>query len=508
MASRRAGSDRAAQNAQTLKALVKLDGNKVCADCKRNKHPRWASWNLGVFICIRCSGVHRGMGTHISRVKSVDLDAWTDEQLQSVLKWGNNRANKYWEARLAPGHQPSEAKIENFIRTKYESRRWVMEGPMPDPSTLDTDDEVPLHIVQEKARIERAASQHPASPGKAQVQRRPAPAPAVDLFGDIAEPRVRRLGTADSPDTKPASATQPTSTAPVPSKPAPRPHESLANLDFFGNAPPAAARASSAASTATQLPFGELESAPAQSKDSFGGLADAFGGLNFSSTAAVTSGTSRPAQSPPPSVRGLGSFVSSVPAKGAPLAPQRATAASPPAPKPGPRPSVASKAAAAVPADLFNDDDFGGSAFNLSAPAPAPAQASPPRAAASQHAAAAAAAASSTSNALFDPWSSATADSSPWGAPEPAASKPARPNVELGKVPSHITPNDITGGWGAPISGTSKSTAQPTVAADEDFGGWASGSTTQTPAAANAPKASGGSGGFGGASDPFDNPWG
>ena len=41
-----------------------------------------------------CSGIHRGMGTHISRVKSVDLDAWTDEQLQSVLRWGNTRANK------------------------------------------------------------------------------------------------------------------------------------------------------------------------------------------------------------------------------------------------------------------------------------------------------------------------------------------------------------------------------------------------------------------------------
>lgn len=43
----------------------------------------------------RCSGIHRGMGTHISRVKSVDLDSWTDEQLQSMLKWGNTRANKY-----------------------------------------------------------------------------------------------------------------------------------------------------------------------------------------------------------------------------------------------------------------------------------------------------------------------------------------------------------------------------------------------------------------------------
>jgi hypothetical protein len=43
----------------------------------------------------RCSGIHRGMGTHISRVKSVDLDSWTDEQLQSMLKWGNTRANMY-----------------------------------------------------------------------------------------------------------------------------------------------------------------------------------------------------------------------------------------------------------------------------------------------------------------------------------------------------------------------------------------------------------------------------
>jgi hypothetical protein len=63
------------------------------------------------------------------------------EQLQSVLKWGNARANKYWESKLAPGHVPSEAKIENFIRTKYESKRWVMDGPMPDPSTLEADDD-------------------------------------------------------------------------------------------------------------------------------------------------------------------------------------------------------------------------------------------------------------------------------------------------------------------------------------------------------------------------------
>ncbi|XP_014402840.1 PREDICTED: stromal membrane-associated protein 1 isoform X6 [Myotis brandtii] len=44
--------------------------------------PRWASWNIGVFICIRCAGIHRNLGVHISRVKSVNLDQWTPEQIQ------------------------------------------------------------------------------------------------------------------------------------------------------------------------------------------------------------------------------------------------------------------------------------------------------------------------------------------------------------------------------------------------------------------------------------------
>jgi stromal membrane-associated protein len=69
------------------------------------------------------------MGTHISKVKSVDLDVWTPEQMdvrlspffypltlsftcpvapQSIQKWGNKRANLYWEAHLKPGHVPPE----------------------------------------------------------------------------------------------------------------------------------------------------------------------------------------------------------------------------------------------------------------------------------------------------------------------------------------------------------------------------------------------------------------
>jgi len=126
------------RHAKILRELVKRPENKLCADCKRND-PRWASWNIGVFLCIRCSGIHRGMGTHISRVKSIDLDTWTPDQMESIQKWGNRRANLYWEAHLKQGHSPPDHKLESFVRSKYDSRRWALEGPPPgDPSVLDS----------------------------------------------------------------------------------------------------------------------------------------------------------------------------------------------------------------------------------------------------------------------------------------------------------------------------------------------------------------------------------
>ncbi|KIW16236.1 hypothetical protein PV08_06287 [Exophiala spinifera] len=585
--SRRAPADRAAQNAQTLKALVKLEGNKICADCKRNKHPRWASWNLGVFICIRCSGIHRGMGTHISRVKSVDLDAWTDEQLQSILKWGNSRANKYWESKLAPGHVPSEAKIENFIRTKYESKRWVMDGPIPDPSTLDDgEDDMPLNIVQEKAKIERSASQRATATQPRPPQ--PRAAPNVDLFDDFAPPPPARPSTADFADSRPTKTAPPAPAPAQAAKPAGKPQDSLLGLDFFGNAPSGIGRPSSAAANPTssansrgdlkssilslyasapkpqpaqtqhdrQPSMGGAASPPLGNQGAFGGLADAFGGLSFSSTttspppqpqsssafsafSGLTSTGPKPTPSvgasPPPPLSG-GSFFDSVPSKAPAVKPTVTSTsasngldfaftqtASAPQPAAGPAPSTSS-----LPVDLFAADDFGGfassmpasppkpastsvasaptstantgSPFNLSsstssAPMPAPQQA--PQTFKSP-------AAPQNNAALFDPWGSGN-DSSPWGAPDQAPAPPAQPKVELGKPPAHITANDIRGGWAAPMSSSNKPSQQPTVTADEDFGGWTSAPTTQTPFSGPA-KPSGG--GFGGASDPFDNPWG
>jgi hypothetical protein len=93
---------------------MKRPENRVCADCHVNTHPRWTSWSLGVFICIRCSGIHRGLGTHISRVKSADLDAWTDEQIQMMVKWGNRRANTYQPPDQTP-YLPPPPHLQPFL---------------------------------------------------------------------------------------------------------------------------------------------------------------------------------------------------------------------------------------------------------------------------------------------------------------------------------------------------------------------------------------------------------
>lgn len=62
-------------------ALVKEPGNDQCADC-RARNPRWASWDQGVFLCVQCASMHRKLGTHISKVKSLTLDTWTKDQVE------------------------------------------------------------------------------------------------------------------------------------------------------------------------------------------------------------------------------------------------------------------------------------------------------------------------------------------------------------------------------------------------------------------------------------------
>ncbi|KAI0497505.1 hypothetical protein KFK09_020734 [Dendrobium nobile] len=117
-----------------LEKLLSEPGNRVCADCGFPS-PKWVSLSFGVFICIKCSGIHRSLGVHISKVLSVNLDEWTDHQVDSVIDAGGNAAvNMRYEALLPDNIKKPKpgALIEertDFIRRKYELQQFSAKHP-------------------------------------------------------------------------------------------------------------------------------------------------------------------------------------------------------------------------------------------------------------------------------------------------------------------------------------------------------------------------------------------
>ncbi|KAK4780050.1 hypothetical protein SAY87_016156 [Trapa incisa] len=84
-----------------IDVLRKVCGNEKCADCGAPE-PDWASLNLGVLVCIECSGVHRNLGVHISKVRSLTLDVkvWEPSVISLFQALGNAFANSVWEELL------------------------------------------------------------------------------------------------------------------------------------------------------------------------------------------------------------------------------------------------------------------------------------------------------------------------------------------------------------------------------------------------------------------------
>ncbi|EIM19393.1 Arf GTPase activating protein [Wallemia mellicola] len=119
-------------NYLAIRRVLAKPHNRCCADC-RSPDPLWASWQLDlipmvIFICINCSGWHRSLGSHISKVKSIELDDWTTEQIKLADRTGNDKCNLYWEANKPsdiPIPKPNTSEIGSYITCKYKDKLWV-----------------------------------------------------------------------------------------------------------------------------------------------------------------------------------------------------------------------------------------------------------------------------------------------------------------------------------------------------------------------------------------------
>lgn len=127
-----------ADSASSIQAIrTSVPGNSHCADCD-TPQPDWASLNLGTLICIECSGIHRNLGSHISRVRSLDLDDWPPEHVAVMMALGNMASNCIWEGSATrsgcakPGPHSSRDEKERWIRAKYEQREFL--APLPSSS--------------------------------------------------------------------------------------------------------------------------------------------------------------------------------------------------------------------------------------------------------------------------------------------------------------------------------------------------------------------------------------
>ncbi|KAF9423283.1 hypothetical protein HW555_001352 [Spodoptera exigua] len=112
-----------------IRAVRAMPGNQVCADCGSTNDPTWLSTNFGIIVCIECSGSHRELGVHISRIQSLTLDRLSTSQLLLARHMGNQMFNEIMENTLDERDKLTpESSMEErlrFIREKYVYRAFA-----------------------------------------------------------------------------------------------------------------------------------------------------------------------------------------------------------------------------------------------------------------------------------------------------------------------------------------------------------------------------------------------
>ncbi|XP_065792046.1 arf-GAP with coiled-coil, ANK repeat and PH domain-containing protein 3 [Muntiacus reevesi] len=182
--------ERSVKGESVLQRVQNVAGNSQCGDCGQ-PDPRWASINLGVLLCIECSGIHRSLGVHCSKVRSLTLDSWEPELLKLMCELGNSTVNRIYEAQCeGPGSKKPTASSprqdkEAWIKDKYVEKKFVRRPPS-----------APAREAPQRWRVQKCQRHHSSprapAPRRSKVRMEPVLPSVAALCSGSMEPRFRR----------------------------------------------------------------------------------------------------------------------------------------------------------------------------------------------------------------------------------------------------------------------------------------------------------------------------
>ncbi|KAF1442059.1 Arf-GAP with coiled-coil, ANK repeat and PH domain-containing protein 3, partial [Pygoscelis papua] len=147
-----------------LQRVQSIPGNDQCCDCGQ-PDPRWASINLGILLCIECSGIHRSLGVHCSKVRSLTLDSWEPELLKLMCELGNSTMNQIYEAQCEelglkkPTAGSSRQDKEAWIKVKYVEKKFLKK--LPNGETLTENERKPRRWCVKKCQRHNSTTKAP-----------------------------------------------------------------------------------------------------------------------------------------------------------------------------------------------------------------------------------------------------------------------------------------------------------------------------------------------------------